>query len=31
VHRRLALSVKIVLAPVHGAAATITRRVVLRG
>ncbi len=31
VRRRLALSVKIVLAPVHGAAATITRRVVLRG
>jgi len=30
-HRRLALSVKIVLAPAHGSAVTITRSVVLRG
>ncbi len=30
-HRRLALSVKIVLSPAHGGAATITRRLVLRG
>jgi hypothetical protein len=30
-HRRLALSVRIVLVPAHGAAATITRHVVLRG
>jgi hypothetical protein len=31
VRRRLALSVRIVLAPAHGAAATITRHIVVRG